>query len=182
MARREGGRLARQAAAGGEEEPSVLCCSARRSPTTNRSAARPERRRAVGGGGPRAPARSWGGRPRARRRLEVEPTAACASAGRVGAAAGAGWGGEGGGGGDLEGEEATSGWVGFVRTRSGCSGLWMDGWTCGGLGLAMDGRMSAMSSIRVIDGSTNQNPAYVIVFFCFFYIFYPLISGKHSTY
>ena len=86
------------------------------------------------------------------------------------------------GGGDLEGEEATSGWVGFARTRSGCGGLWMDGWTCGGLGLAMDGRMSAMSSIHVIDVSTNQNPAYVIVFFCFFYIFYPLISGKHSTY
>ena len=81
-----------------------------------------------------------------------------------------GRGGEKGGGGDLEGEEATSGWVGFARTRSGCGGLWMDVWACGGLGLAMDGRMSAMSSIRVIDGSTNQNPAYVIVFFLLYFL------------
>ena len=42
--------------------------------------------------------------------------------------------------------------------------------------LAMDGRMSAMSSIRVIHGSTNQNPAYVIVFLSFVsFIFFNLL-------
>ena len=59
--------------------------------------------------------------------------------------------------------EVGFGAVGFFR--------WMDGWMVGLL--AMDGRMSAMSSIRVTGGSTNQSLAYVIVLFlfCFFYSF-----------
>ena len=53
--------------------------------------------------------------------------------------------------------------------------LQMDGWMDVGL-LAMEGRMSAMSSIRVIHGSTNQNPAYVIVFLSFVsFIFFNLL-------
>ena len=50
----------------------------------------------------------------------------------------------------------------------------MDGWMVGLL--AMDGRMSAKSSVRVTDGSTNQSLAYVIVFFSLLFILYFLSS------
>ena len=58
-----------------------------------------------------------------------------AATGEVGGGGGEGMGREVAAGRGWEGEEATSGWVGFARTRSGCGGFfspffrWMDGWT-----------------------------------------------------